>query len=204
LGIFGVKLMMRILFLVAMLFAAIGTEQSALAASTPSTALTARCESCHGDQGGSKPDAARLNGLSSDYLFARLKAFANPIDQSPHAIDNMWSVIINMSDNDKRQLADYFANQAAPAAKLNGPVLGRNLYEQGIPAQGVAACQSCHGPRGDGQGAVPRLAGQKQEYLKMQLWAFNLVAREHGAMNSGAMKLSSDQIDALSAYLAGS
>ena len=196
--------MRRVLICGAIIFVCLGNSHIVLAASAPSAALTARCESCHGDQAGAKPDAARLNGLSSDYLFARLKAFANPIDQSPHAIDNMWSVIINMSDSDKRQLADYFANQAVPAAKLNGPALGRNLYERGIPAQGVAACQSCHGPRGDGQGAVPRLAGQKQEYLKMQLWAFNLVAREHGAMNSGAMKLSSDQIDALSAYLAGS
>lgn len=191
-----------ILFLAASLFAAIGGAQSALAAPL-SAALTARCESCHGDQTGSKPDAARLNGLSSDYLFTRLKAFANPIDQSPHAIDNMWSVIINMDDTDKRQLADYFANQAAPTTELSGQVLGRSLFEQGIPAEGIPACQSCHGPRGDGQGAVPRLAGQKQEYLKMQLWAFNLVAREHAAMNPGAMKLSSDQIDALSAYLAG-
>lgn len=196
--------MKRSVFFAATLFAAIGTGQSALAASTPSAALGARCEGCHGDQAGSKSDAARLNGLSSDYLFERLKAFANPIDQSPHAIDNMWSVIINMNDTDKRQLADYFANQAAPAAKLNGPALGRNLYERGIPAQGIAACQSCHGPRGEGQGAVPRLAGQKQEYLKMQLWAFNFVARVHGEMNSGAMKFSSDQIEALAAYLAGS
>lgn len=197
--------MKRIFLLVATVFAIIGAEQTVLAASSPPpTALAGRCESCHGDQAGSKPDAARLNGLSSDYLFARLKAFSNPIDQSPHAIDNMWSVIINMDDSDKRKLADYFASQAAPESKLDGPALGRILYERGIPAQGVAACQSCHGPRGDGQGAVPRLAGQKQEYLKMQLWAFNLVARVHGTMNSGAMKFSSDQIDALSAYLAGS
>ena len=196
--------MKRILLLVATLFVTIGADQSALAASAPTTALAAHCESCHGDQASSKPDAARLNGLSSDYLFERLKAFANPIDQSPHAIDNMWSVIINMNDADRRQLADYFASQAAPTAKLNGLALGRTLYEQGIPAQGIAACQSCHGPRGEGQGAVPRLAGQKQEYLQMQLWAFNFVARVHGEMNSGAMKFSSEQIEALAAYLAGS
>ena len=196
--------MKRVFILAATLLAAIPAGESALAASASTTALAARCASCHGDQAGSKPDAARLNGLSSDYLFGRLRAFSNPIDQSPHAIDNMWSTIVNMSDNDKHELADYFASQPASAAKLTGPALGRDLYEHGIPAEGVAACQSCHGAHGEGQGAVPRLAGQKQEYLKMQLWAFNFVARVHGEMNSGAMKFSSEQIEALSAYLAGS
>jgi cytochrome c553 len=72
-------------------------------------------------------------------------------------------------------------------------------YENGLPAEGVVACQSCHGAHGEGQGAVPQLAGQKEEYLKMQLWAFNFVARVHGTMNSGAMKFSSEQIEAISA-----
>ncbi len=146
--------MRQVLICSAIIFVFLGSSHIVHAASAPSTALTARCESCHGDQVGTKPDAARLNGLSSDYLFARLKAFANPIDQSPHAIDNMWSVIINMSDSDKRQLADYFANQAVPAAKLNGPALGRNLYERGLPAQGAAGMPELPCSALDGEGAV--------------------------------------------------
>jgi cytochrome c553 len=194
----------RIFLFAATFFAIVGAGQPAPAASDSVTALAARCQRCHGDQAGSKPDAARLNGLSGDYLFRRLKAFSNPIDQSPHALDNMWAPIVNTNDTGKRELADYFANQPAPAAKLDGPALGKSLYEQGIPAEGVAACQSCHGPRGEGQGAAPRLAGQKRGYLEMQLWAFNFVARVHGEMNAGAMKFSSGQIEALAAYLAGS
>jgi cytochrome c553 len=123
--------MKRAFILAAALFqlVTIWVSGPALAAPVSTAALATRCQSCHGDQAGSRPDAARLNGLSSDYLFKRLQAFSNPIDQSPHAIDNMWSIIVNMSDIDKRELADYFSSQPVPAVKLNGPALGKALRE---------------------------------------------------------------------------
>lgn len=173
------------------------------AIAAPAPELTAHCQSCHGGTAGNKTAAPNLNGLSADYLVARLNAFANPVTQSPHAIDNMWSVVVGMNPDAKRELADYFAQQPAPQAKLSGPALGKNLYERGLPEQNVAPCQSCHGARAEGQGAIPRLAGQRSEYLKMQLWAFNLTARIHGSMNAGAMKYTSDDIDALASFLAG-
>ena len=173
------------------------------ASAAPDAGLIAHCQSCHGDGAGAKPDAPRLNGLSADYLLQRLKAFAAPVTQSPHAIDNMWSVVVQMPDAQKRDLAAYFASLAAPKVSLSGPAAGRTIYQRGLPADKVAGCGYCHGASAEGLGTNPRLAGQKPEYLKMQLWAFNLTARLHGAMNSGAMKMTSEQIDALAAYLAG-
>jgi cytochrome c553 len=175
---------------------------AAPALAAPDAALIAHCQSCHGDGPGSKADAPRLNGLSADYLLKRLQDFSVPINQSPHAIDNMWSVVVDMPESAKRELVDYFAGLPPFKAALNGPAMGRDLYLKGMP-QAVSACGTCHGVSAEGEGINPRLAGQKQEYLKMQLWAFNLVARIHGAMNVGALKMSSEQIDALAAYLAG-
>ena len=34
---------------------------------------------------------------------------------------------------------------------------------------GLAACASCHGAQGEGQGAMPRLAGINAAYLRKQL-----------------------------------
>ncbi len=126
-----------------------------------------------------------------------------PIDQSPHAIDNMWSEVVEMPDNTKRDLAGAFAVLPAPQVMLGASGPGRDLYQRGLPEQGVASCAGCHGEVADGKGAAPRLAGQKPDYLKMQLWAFNLTARVHGPMNAGALKFSPAQIDALANYLAG-
>lgn len=176
---------------------------AAPAFAAPDMDLVRHCQSCHGDGPGSKDDAPRLAGLSADYLFDRLTTLANPINQSPHAIDAMWSAVVNMPDDAKRDLSTYFATQPAAKTSLNGPPQGRDLYQRGLPAEGVGSCAICHGAAGEGTGAGPRLAGQKQDYLKLQLWAFNLTARVHGPMNRGASKFLSEQIDALAAYLAG-
>ena len=71
-------------------------------------------------------------------------------------------------------LADYFSKQA-PLNSNNAiaadPQLarGKEIFENGIPAQGVIQCNSCHGPKGEGMATFPRLAGQKAYYLTQQL-----------------------------------
>src|SRR6185437_9034066 len=183
-------------------FLLFGASQSAMAQAAPAPELIAKCNNCHGGAGGNKAVAPILNGLSADYLVARMNAFSKSFSQSPHAIENMWPVIANMDPAAKRELAEYFANIAVPATRLNSASLGKDLYEQDVPAQGLASCQSCHGAEAQGQGAIPRLAGQRPEYLASQLWAFKLAVRIHGPMNTRAMKFSATEIDALANYLA--
>lgn len=182
-----------------------GSGAQALAATPPTfSEIISHCESCHGIGGNSTtPSVPRLNGLSGDYLFLRLQEFRNPTSQSIHATDNMWPVVTSLSDDTKRKIADHFAQQPPTRVTLAGPALGKRLYEQGLPAQNVPACSSCHGLQAEGSASGPRLAGQHLEYLKTQLWSFNLVSRVHGTMNAGAMKFMSEDIDALATYLAG-
>ena len=65
------------------------------------------------------------------------------------------------------------------------------------------ACASCHGPAGEGHGAIPRLAGQHTNYLERQLGLFSSGLRENRLMHFNTLDLSDDEIDALATYLGG-
>jgi cytochrome c553 len=162
------------------------------------------CESCHGPQGDSKSaDVPRLNGQQSAYIKLRLKQFLDPTRGSPHATYEMWERSSQLGDRITDSLSRYFAGQAATPAAPNGSLAqqGEAIYRHGAGSE-IPACQSCHGAEGEGQGAVPRLAGQHGEYLIQQMNALMLTMRVSAPMNHHAWHLKPDQIAALSAYLA--
>jgi cytochrome c553 len=173
-------------------------------AAAPDPALVAKCESCHGLHGDSKAGGVpRLNGQQTAYLQSRLKEFQNPTRGTPSATNHMWETASNLKDQTAADLAAYFAQQAPTAAAAGGALAakGAKLYREGAGAN-VPACQSCHGASAEGRGAVPRLAGQHGEYLDLQLGALMLQVRVNETMNHPALHLKSDQIKALTAYLA--
>jgi cytochrome c553 len=163
------------------------------------------CQSCHGVNGDSaKPDTPRLNGQSAEYLAARLKSLRDPTRQSVAAIHAMWDLSNHIGDDDILAIARYYAAQtpSKPDRRKTSRLIadGKRLYEKG--AGNVPACQSCHGPSGEGSGAVPRLAGQHAKYLDYQLTAFSYTMRYHPGMDRNALYLTQPQIDTLVAYLA--
>ena len=85
-------------------------------------------------------------------------------------------MVANLSDDDMRNLAAYFAAQKPKpgAAKDRALVAaGQKLYRGGDSETGVPACSGCHSPDGAGIPAqYPRLAGQHGEYTVAQLKAF--------------------------------
>jgi cytochrome c553 len=161
------------------------------------------CESCHGAGGNSTvPGTPRLNGQQADYIVARLKDFRDITRETPHATYNMWQVVSNLSDGARTSIAHYFAGQppteASPGAQA---AAGRQIFENGVPAQSIPACVTCHGARGEGRGAVPRLAGQHADYLKTQLWVFSFQLRENNVMHPTTNQMHQEQMDALASYL---
>jgi len=172
-------------------------------AQSPKGDVASQCDSCHA--AGSKGETGqipRLNGQRFEYLMRRMDELTIAQIQSPRSIDAMWSNAHKLNDATRRQVATYFSQQSPTGASSKvSSASGKTLFETGIASANVPACQSCHGSSGEGSAAAPRLAGQKKEYLTDQLWAFNLVTRVHGPMNNTAMRLESDQIDVLSAYL---
>jgi len=164
----------------------------------------ARCETCHGVTGDSKtPETPRLNGQRQDYLLLRLKEFADPTRNTPHATYQMWETATSLGDRIAHDIAQYFSEQApTPLAPSGGlSTVGERIYRQGAGPE-IPACQQCHGAAGEGSGIVPRLAGQHAAYLESQLSAFMLGMRVSQPMNKHAWHMSPDQFKALSAYLA--
>jgi cytochrome c553 len=165
--------------------------------------LIQSCEACHGKGGDSRqPDVPRLNGQQKSYLALRLKEFLDPTRGTPHSNRMMWQNASRISDAQADALADYFSRQAPTPAIGFGPQAdkGAEIFQHGDKPD-IAACATCHGPKGEGLGDTPRLAGQKEDYLVEQLQAFSLTARVADPMNHHAWDMNTDQIRAVSAYL---
>ena len=168
----------------------------------PGTA--SRCESCHGEHAsGATPSTPRLNGQLAPYIVNRLIELTDATQNSVQATMAMHD-LARMSDALRAAIADYFSRQAPTASQPEAgklAAMGGSLYSNGDASHQLPPCQSCHGARGEGQGAAPRLAGQRREYLKNQLWNFNFVMRESPTMHPVGLRLEADQIDALVAWL---
>jgi cytochrome c553 len=96
------------------------------------------------------------------------------------------------------------AASAVPAAAQDKNNAGMQIANNGA-GNGVAACASCHGAKGEGNAAsnFPRIAGQPQSYLAHQLASFANGSRNNPVMTAIAKNLSQQQIEAVSAYYAG-
>ena len=86
---------------------------------------------------------------------------------------------------------------AQPAKQGQGQ--GQQIAAQGT-SQGVAACISCHGAKGEGLGAFPRLAGTGQAYLLAQLDAFAGGSRKNPIMQPIAQNLTPTERQAVALY----
>jgi cytochrome c553 len=164
------------------------------------------CSSCHGPEGRStSPTFPRLAGQQKDYLVAQLQAFRDKTRADPHAQTYMWGMAAQLSDSTIDGIATYYASQT-PVAGQPGTsaeiAAGKKIYTEGIPSGNVPACMSCHGEKGEGNGPIPRLAGQHQAYLARQLQAFASMARANEIMHENSKDLTAEQISEVAAYLA--
>ena len=165
------------------------------------------CAVCHGPDGNS-PLAMNPNLATqhSEYLYKQLLNFKS--GARSNAI--MTGMTINLSDDDLRNLAAYYASQPAAEMKAKDMALvaqGQDLYRAGIPEKGITACTACHMPDGSGvPPQYPRLSGQHAEYTAAQLRAFRSGARDNDdnqMMRMIASRLSENEIMALAEYISG-
>ena len=66
--------------------------------------------------------------------------------------------------------------------------------------RGAPACITCHGTRGEGSSAFPRLAGTGEAYLQAQLDAFSSGARKNSTMQTITKQLSTTERSEIAAY----
>jgi len=164
------------------------------------------CSSCHGPEGRSiSPTFPRLAGQQKDYLVAQLQAFRDKTRADPHAQTYMWGMAAQLSDSTIDGIASYYSSQAPVAGTPNASpesAAGAKIYAEGIPSENVPACMSCHDEKAEGNGPIPRLAGQHQAYLARQLEAFQTMARANEIMHENSKDLTGEQISEVTAYLA--
>lgn len=160
----------------------------------------ASCKACHGETGDSPSETVpRLNGQRAEYLRSRLESFRYPIRESPRMIHDMGQLSSRLAGNVIAELAKFYAAQTPPSQSGDENKVGGTIYRAG--AKDIPACRACHGERGEGQGAVPRLAGQHKAYLGLQLEGFAMAARIADPMNHHVWVMSSEQGKAVAAYL---
>jgi len=164
------------------------------------------CTWCHGPSGQGFSTAPRLAGQRRQYLESQLQAFRTHARDNPFSRQYMWGAVANLSPSEAHEAAAYFAMLYAQPADDGDRRLaakGRALYRAGIPGSNVPSCVACHGPKGQGVAAIPRLGGQSYFYLKRKLaqWGEGYHAAAARPMPGIASKLSPDAIDALASYL---
>ena len=174
--------------------------------------VTQACAACHAVDGNSAiPANPNLAGQHPEYTYKQLRNFKSqggkPAERSNGVMAGM---VANLSDDDMKNLAVYFAAQKPKSQAARDAALakqGESIYRGGIQAKGVAACASCHAPNGTGMPAqFPRVAGQHAEYTAAQLTAFRAGQRANDPaqmMRMIAAKMSDQEIKAVSEYIAG-
>lgn len=180
----------------------------------------AACAACHGLDGNSAdPQYPKLAGQHETYIARQLALYK--AGERDNAI--MLGFASALSAQDMRDIGAYFASQkvlpgvADDSVVASGPNQGRKFYQigeklfrAGNPAQGVPACQACHGPTGAGvPGPYPSIGGQHATYAATQLTAFRAGAvwgkdaRANAVMAGVAANLSDEEIQGLATYLEG-
>ena len=163
------------------------------------------CGSCHGPEGNNtQPKFPRLAGQNSNYLAAQLKAFRSQARGDPDAISYMWGMAAEVDDDTIAALAAYFAAQkpeASPGGNAAAIATGRDIYQNGIAAEGVPACSSCHGADAHGTQEYPRLAGQHAQYVLKQLGSFQSNMRKVAIMHGVAQNLRLAEMESVAAFL---
>ncbi len=163
------------------------------------------CSSCHGLDGKSiSPTFPRLAGQTAPYLEAQLISFRDHTRADPHARTYMWGMAGHLSDSVIKGVAAYFAGQTPATGTPADPAdmaAGQKIFEEGVPARDVPACQACHGEHAEGQDVYPRLASQHRDYLIEQLQNFASNARANEIMHDNSKHLNPDEIRQITAYL---
>ena len=170
--------------------------------------LYEECLLCHDHSGNStSPIFPRLAGQIQSYLVKELKAFRDHTRRDPDAFGYMYGPASALNDNKIQLLAEYFSVQTPTPNSPGDPSrakLGEVIFKNGIPANGVPPCYSCHGDSAQGNNFAPRLAGQSAGYIVRQLEAFKRDERhEATTMPIFAKYLTLDQEKDVANYLQG-
>jgi cytochrome c553 len=147
-----------------------------------------------------------LAGQRRIYIEQQLASFASRTRDAPFSKQYMWGAAANLRPWEAHALSVYFSNlppRAADDGDRELVALGETIYQRGMPDANIAACVACHGPKGEGVGAIPRIGGLAYTYLKrrLQQWTEGYHGTLVHPMPHIAEQLSRNQIEELASYL---
>src|SRR5262244_2625019 len=159
----------------------------------------APCLACHGAQGQSEqPEVPSLGAQPAFYVMVQLYMFRERL----RTVEVMNAMTQGLTDDDLRSMADIIAKLPPPhpveapgdPARLDR---ARALIQQ-------HRCNFCHNPDFSGAQQVPRLAGQREDYLVKALREYkNNTRRSYdAAMGDVLYPISDEQILDLAYFLA--
>jgi cytochrome c553 len=157
------------------------------------------CNQCHGENGvPAEKTAPVIWGQKLGYIYIQLRDFK----QGTRHDDLMSPIAATLTRDDMMALAEYFSQKPWP--DLGQPGAPKDVTEEALRTNGSVGCTGCHLDKFQGDGTVPRLAGQKQTYLVQAMSDFRSHARANNPGMSDLMNAASPEgLAALARYLAG-
>ncbi|MDH5517166.1 MAG: c-type cytochrome [Gammaproteobacteria bacterium] len=157
------------------------------------------CQYCHGKDGNSvRKDVPNLAEQNPVYLLTQFEFFRT--DKRSNKVMN--ELAKGLSEEERINIALYYASQEVKVEpdKLNDNAVA---YKRGSTIYSNV-CINCHGKNGHGERTLPRIAGQKYDFLTKTLSAYkeNNAVRPDSAMLAIAAAMSEDDIRAISLFVA--
>ena len=157
------------------------------------------CLACHGEKGQSQtPEVPSLGAQPEYYATIQLVMFRDRL----RAVEIMNDVMAGASDDMVRELASFVSKLPAPQPVSDSPDPARMQRAEALAQKNH--CNVCHRPDFSGGENVPRLAGQREDYLLKALRGYKDNSR-HGydaSMADVTQPLTGEQILDLAYYLA--
>jgi cytochrome c553 len=114
----------------------------------------------------------------------------------------MQPIASPMEREDMLAIAEYFSKKPWP--NLGQPRASKEISGRALSANRSVGCTACHLDQFQGDGSVPRLAGQSRDYLTKTIADFRTRARGNNpGMSDLMLATAPDDLAALSEYLAG-
>jgi cytochrome c553 len=162
------------------------------------------CARCHGFDGEADGSGAfpKVAGQSAQYLAKQLRAYASGVRQNAL----MQPIAKKLKDGEIDGVAQYYSSlhpSSLTPRSVDAQLLarGEQLAKLGDLNLRLQACESCHGPNGQGEPpAVPYLAGQYRHYTVVQIQLFRQGIRKSQQMQDPAHALREQDIPAVAAY----
>ena len=159
----------------------------------------ATCFACHGERGQSETEnTPSLGAQQAPYALIQLFMFREKL----RVFEPMNEMAKALSDDDLRTFSDFLATLPKPAPPADAGDPARLQRAQALVQQ--HRCNSCHNTDFSGKDNVPRIAGQREDYLAKTLREYKDNSR-HGydaTMAEALQPVTPEQISDLAYFLA--